>query len=352
VNPISTTIGLILATTPSPDASPAAEASAMQVQSVWDFIVKGGPMMVPIAICSLIGLAVLTERLLTLRRSKVIPPDFMPGLHDVLEKHPGDQKKALAYCDNDQSPLARVFAAGVKRLGAPLEVLEKQIQEAGQREVLKLRRFVRALSVIAAITPLMGLLGTIFGMIKAFQTVAMSADSLGRAELLAEGIYEAMITTAAGLTVAIPVLIGYHWISSTIERLVMEIDLMTVDFLDKHAPDHAPAAKTAVAATTATAAKPAPVKAKPTAASAAPSVMAPAAPAKAKPTAAPAAPATAAPAAPTRAQPAAPATPNTAAPVKANAKAKATPAEATNPATGDTTGTPAKPATPDQRGAA
>ena len=129
--------------------------------------------------------------------------------------------------------MANVFEAGIKKLKAPVEVLEKHIQDAGQREVLKLRKNVRALSVIASISPLLGLLGTIFGMIMAFQTVAMSADALGKTELLAEGIYMAMITTAAGLSVAIPVLIMYHWISAKIERLVMEIDQMTVEFIEE-----------------------------------------------------------------------------------------------------------------------
>jgi len=101
--------------------------------------------------------------------------------------------------------------------------------------VLKLRKYLRVLAVIASIAPLMGLLGTIFGMIQAFQTVAASGSALGRTEMLAMGIYQAMITTAAGLLVAIPVLIAYHWIVAKIERLVMEIDQMTVEFIEAHA---------------------------------------------------------------------------------------------------------------------
>ena len=89
------------------------------------------------------------------------------------------------------------------------------------------------LSVIASITPLMGLLGTIFGMIRAFQTVAASGEALGKTEMLAGGIYEAMITTAAGLLVAIPVLICYHWISAKIDTLVMDMDQMTQEFIEE-----------------------------------------------------------------------------------------------------------------------
>jgi biopolymer transport protein ExbB len=218
--------------------------------SVWDFVVRGGLMMIPIGLCSLIALAVVIERFVSLRRGNVIPGDFFAGLKRVLEKHPEDRQKALDYCKSNPSPVANVFAAGIKRLGGPIELVEKHITEAGEREMLKLRKFSRALSVIAAVTPLMGLLGTILGMIKAFQTVAVSAEALGRTELLAEGIYEAMITTAAGLVVAIPVLVAYHWITGRIEKLVMEIDQLTVEFVEDHALPATEPARTARAGVT------------------------------------------------------------------------------------------------------
>jgi biopolymer transport protein ExbB len=219
----------------SGDGADAAANAAVAVQSIWDFIEKGGVMMIPIGICSFIALAVFLERTLSLRRSKVIPARFLPGLKKILRDKGGDREAAVKYCLKNASPVANVFAAGMKKLGAPIEILEKHIQEAGQREVLKLRKYLRALSVIASITPLMGLLGTIFGMIQAFQTVATSADALGKTEMLASGIYQAMITTAAGLVVAIPVLIMYHWVSSKIDRLVMDIDAMTVEFIEEFA---------------------------------------------------------------------------------------------------------------------
>lgn len=211
------------------------DAAAVQVSSVWGFMIKGGPLMVPIGICSLIAAAVTLERLFSLRRSVVIPPGFLEGLKNALGQDRSEKKAALEYCKENASPVAAVFRAGIKKLGQPIELLEKHIAEAGQREIAKLGKFLRVLTVIAAISPLMGLLGTIFGMIKAFQTVATSGEALGKTELLAGGIYEAMITTAAGLLVAIPVLVAFHWISATIDRLVNEIDLMTVDFLEEYA---------------------------------------------------------------------------------------------------------------------
>jgi biopolymer transport protein ExbB len=226
VDPVFTAI---LAQAAEAGAAPA----AVQVESVWDFVQKGGLMMIPIGLCSLVALTVIVERFISLRRSNVIPAAFLPGLRKVLAARPGDKEVAIAYCRKRRSPVANVFAAGLKKLDGSAERMEKHIQEAGEREVIKLRKYVRSLSVIASVTPLMGLLGTIFGMITAFQTVAVSGEALGRTEMLAEGIYEAMITTAAGLTVAIPVLICYHWISAKIDKLVSDIDYMTVEFMDE-----------------------------------------------------------------------------------------------------------------------
>ena len=212
-----------------------ADSAAVQVQSVWDFVLKGGPMMIPIGVCSLVALAVFVERLITLRRCKVIPPDFLPALQSVMEKNGDDYAGALECCRRSGSPIANIFAAGIRSLGASVELVEKHIEQAGEREVFKLRKYLRMLALIASIAPLLGLLGTIFGMIDAFQTVAASGEALGRTESLAKGIYQAMITTAAGLMVAIPVLIGYHWLAGKIDRLVGEMDGMTVEFVEQHA---------------------------------------------------------------------------------------------------------------------
>jgi len=211
-------------------------SDAVKVTSIWDFVVKGGPVMIPIGICSLVALTVIIERLLSLRRGRIIPPDFQPALTGLLDDGGADRRgKAMEYCRKHGTPIAAIFGAGIKRLGEPVELVERHIQETGQREILKLRKYLRTLSVIAAIAPLLGLLGTILGMIKAFETVAASGEALGRTELLAKRIYEAMITTAGGLIVAIPVVIAYHWFSSRVERLVAEIDAMVVEFIEDYA---------------------------------------------------------------------------------------------------------------------
>ena len=210
-------------------------AGDVQVQSIWDFLVKGGPLMIPIGLCSLIAVTVIVERLISLRRANVIPPDFVSGLKPIIDRNGDGYRGALAYCERNGSPIANIFAAGIRSLGFSVEILEKHIAQAGQREILNLRKYLRVLSLIASIAPLLGLLGTITGMIKAFQTVAAAGETLGRTEALAKGIYEAMITTAAGLMVAIPVLIAYHWLAGKIEGLVAEMDRMTIEFVEENA---------------------------------------------------------------------------------------------------------------------
>ena len=212
---------------------------SIEVQSVWDFILKGGPMMIPLAICSLVALAVIVERLMSLRRNRVIPPGFIEGLKAEMKNGTEDHARAVDFCRRNGSPIANILAAGIRKLAQPVEVVEKHIQDAGEREMIRLRKYLRLLSVVAAIAPLMGLLGTIFGMIRAFQTVAIAPEAMGKTALMAKGIYEAMITTAAGLILAIPVLVCYHWISAKIDRLVFDMDQLTVEFIEDHAPKSA-----------------------------------------------------------------------------------------------------------------
>lgn len=229
---LTTIIGLSsLVLAQSQDAT--STSQELVVANLWDFVEKGGVMMIPIGICSFVAMAVFIERLVSLRRENVIPKAFLVGLKKILKKDPTNKTAAIKYCKKNKSPVANVFASGIKSLDVSIESMQQHIDDAGSREVVKLRRFVRVLSVIASVAPLLGLLGTIFGMIRAFQTVAVMGEALGKTELLAEGIYEAMITTAAGLCVAIPVLIAYHLISSKIDRLVADIDQMTVDFLEE-----------------------------------------------------------------------------------------------------------------------
>jgi len=216
-------------------AGPSALATpdSVKIESIWDFVVKGGPVMIPIGICSLIAMSVIIERLFSLKRSVVIPPGFLAGLRTVADRGTGDRSAALAYCQSSGSPLANIVAIGLKKLHAPRDQFEKAVADAGGREVTNLKKYLRVLSFVIAVSPLLGLLGTILGMICAFQTVAASGENLGRTELLAKGIYEAMITTAAGLIVTIPALACYHWLNAKIDRLVIDMDELVIAFFEE-----------------------------------------------------------------------------------------------------------------------
>ena len=215
----------------------------LSLGTVWEFATKGGIMMIPLAICSLVAFAVTVERFVLTRRSQIVPPQFERQFNEQVPsgtRHiSGD---ALSWCERAKSPVGRIMASVViplqKHPSIPVSELRRRSEESAAREVFTIRRRFRVLSVIAAVAPLLGLLGTILGMITAFRTVATSGDALGRTELLAEGIYEAMITTAAGLVVAIPSLIAYHWLSGRVQRHVAEIDRVASTWLDDLPPDH------------------------------------------------------------------------------------------------------------------
>jgi biopolymer transport protein ExbB len=180
-------------------------------------------MMYPLFACSFITLVFVFERAISLRRGRVIPRPFVKRfLHQVREGKL-DREGALELCEENGSPVATVFAAAARKWGRPSVELEQSIIDAGDRASGPLRRYVRLFNAVATISPLMGLLGTVFGMMRVFETVS-SADAMGRTELLAGGISEALITTASGLVIAIPALCFYVVFASKVERLVMEID--------------------------------------------------------------------------------------------------------------------------------
>ncbi len=179
--------------------------------------------MIPIAGCSFIALVFVFERAIALRRGRVIPKPFVKRFLHKLAEGQLDREQALLLCEESGSPVADVFAHGVRKWGRPAVEVEQAILDGGERAVNSLRRYVRVFNGVSTISPLLGLCGTVFGMIRAFNEIATS-DAMGRPELLAAGISEALITTAAGLVVAIPSLVAYLFFISRVDRLVIEID--------------------------------------------------------------------------------------------------------------------------------
>jgi biopolymer transport protein ExbB len=196
-----------------------------------DLIVKGGLLMYPIILCSIIALAVFLERLWVLRRERVIPSAFVHNVEERIRKQ--KISEALFLCQSDNSSIAKIFLAGLKSTGRGMWLVKEAIEERGGREGVILEKNVGILSTIANLTPLLGLLGTVSGMIKTFKVISNSG---GNPSLLAGGIAEALITTAAGLCVAIPALVCYRILKDKAESLIFEMEensIRIIEILEK-----------------------------------------------------------------------------------------------------------------------
>lgn len=192
---------------------------------------SGGVLMWPILVCSIVSVTVVFERLVMLRRSRVVPRAFVRRFMQRLDSGSLDRAGALELCRANASPVAKVFGHAVKRWGRPRREVEQAILEGGQREVVHLRKNLRIVNGVATVTPLLGLLGTVVGMIEAFNVIAVQ-KGIGKPELLAGGISKALLTTAAGLCVAIPSLIAYLYLVGRVDRLLIDIDALTEQVVD------------------------------------------------------------------------------------------------------------------------
>ena len=205
------------------------------LQLYWD----GGPLMHVIAFCSFLLVVFTFERAISLRKGRVIPGPFVKRFISQLEEGTLDRDSALELCERNDSPAAQVFAAAVKKWGRSSVEVEQAIIDAGERVTNDLRSFLRMINGIATIAPLLGLLGTVTGMIKAFNDIA-NAAAMGEPERLAGGISMALLTTAAGLCVAIPALIAYLFFISRVDRHIMTIDALGQDVVNAIAADGVP----------------------------------------------------------------------------------------------------------------
>ena len=192
-----------------------------------DLIIKGGVVIYPIILCSIIALAIFFERLWILRKKAVIPSDLVTDVEEQIIKK--NIAGAMAICEKSDSSIAKIFLAGFKNSGKGMWLVKEAIEERGGRESVILEKNVGILSTIANLSPLLGLLGTVSGMIKTFNVVSQGG---GNPSLLAGGIAEALITTAAGLCVAIPVLVGYRILKDKAESLIFEMEESSIKIIE------------------------------------------------------------------------------------------------------------------------
>ncbi len=194
-----------------------------------EFIQKGGIIMYPIIFCSVVALALIIERLVNLRKGKILPKELIIGVENFLKKGLFDE--AVSLCKKfPGSPLSSVVVEAVNNRGLPEDELKERVELVGKREAMELYRYLGILSAIVSISPLLGLLGTVTGMIKCFNVI--SVEGLGNPSTLATGISEALITTAAGLCVAIPTFAFHSYFEGKANKMVGILEEMAVKIVE------------------------------------------------------------------------------------------------------------------------
>lgn len=187
---------------------------------MWEIFRAGGPLMWPILLCSIIAAAIILERLWTLQDRRVMPRDLVKKVWQMVEADQINEKVIERL--QKSSPLGEVLAAGLANRHRAREVMMERLEDTGRHVIHSLERYLNTLGTIAGIAPLLGLLGTVTGIIKAFN--AITQGGMGNPQMLSGGIAEALLTTAAGLSVAIPALIGYRYLRGKVDRIVIEME--------------------------------------------------------------------------------------------------------------------------------
>lgn len=195
---------------------------------MFEIVRAGGWLMLPLILCSIVAGAIILERLWTLQRKRVLPTDLAAKVWYWVEKEQLDDRHIHAL--RQSSPLGRILASGLANRAAEREIMKEAIEDTGRHVVHELERFLNPLGTIAAISPLLGLLGTVIGMVKVFS--AIQAQGVGNPGVLAGGISEALITTAAGLSIAIPALIGYRYLRGRVDSLVVQMEQEAIKLVE------------------------------------------------------------------------------------------------------------------------
>lgn len=220
-------------TTDSQTAAPKAESVAPKgiPREPIEVLFALGPFLYPLGLCSIIVVWFSIERMVVLRRGRVIPRPFVKRFFEHLDEGKLDPKAALKLCEENGSPISSIFAHGIRKWGKSSVEVEQAIIDGGERQVSQLRKHLRVLNGASTVAPLLGLLGTVVGMIESFNTIA-TKSAMGKSEELAAGIGLALLTTAVGLMIAIPALIMYMYLSGRVDALVIEMDGLAQTLVD------------------------------------------------------------------------------------------------------------------------
>ena len=200
-----------------------------QELSVWDLCLKGGFIMIPLLALSLVCIYILVERSLVLKAALKEDRTFMKRIKDYITE--GEFESAMKLCKNTNTPYARLIQKGVSRIGLPMNDVLVAIENVGNLEVARLEKGFSWLATTAAGAPMIGFLGTVIGMVEAFFALA-SAGGSANVSILANGIYEALVTTVAGLIVGIIAMFAYNYLVSRVNRVMNQLEAKTMEFMD------------------------------------------------------------------------------------------------------------------------
>ncbi|MDE7145592.1 MAG: MotA/TolQ/ExbB proton channel family protein [Duncaniella sp.] len=211
------------------DAAQAQEAQVVQELSVWDLTMRGGFIMIPLAILSILCVYIFVERCIVISRAQREDGSFMERIKDYI--HDGEIESARKLCAKTDTPYARLIAKGISRIGRPMQDVLVTIENTGNIEVSNLEKGLPWLATTAAGAPMIGFLGTVIGMVTAFYNLA-SAGSSANIAVLADGIYAALVTTVAGLIVGIIALFAYNYLVARINKVMNKLEARTMEFMD------------------------------------------------------------------------------------------------------------------------
>ena len=200
-----------------------------QTLSLWDLTLQGGVIMIPLAVMLLVSIYILVERYIVIRRASQEDATFMKRIRDYI--HDGEIESATKLCKKTDTPYARLIHKGITRIGRPMNDVLVAIENTGNLEVAELEKGFTWLATTAAGAPMLGFLGTVTGMIQAFFAMA-SAGSNANVTVLASGIYEALVTTVAGLFVGIIALFAYNYLVAMVNKVMKQLEAKTMEFMD------------------------------------------------------------------------------------------------------------------------
>lgn len=205
-----------------------AAAGSPKVQSLWEVLVKGGVIMIPLAVLFVAAVFFFIERLIAIRKAGQIDESFMKIIRDNIVT--GNIAAARSLSKNNDHPVARVIDKGIQRIGKPIDAIEKSMDNVGMLEMYKMERNLSVISIIARIAPLFGFLGTIIGMLSLFKSIAASSEYTPNT--IADGIYVKMITSATGLIIGICAYLGHSYLSTQINKVENKMEIASAEFVD------------------------------------------------------------------------------------------------------------------------